>query len=206
VNVHAGMLADNLCKHGSLHGSEGSPLNETLAQSLEREWLSHGEMHRTRSDAEWLCGIVSVDQQRMQHACSTAEGRITYSPGVWKHAIRRVVHRVHQSFLPAPAEVGIPLVVLLDGEQSCVGGIDRTNSDGPRLQSLKTSGAYPAPSIDSADLGSGSHCTLATPSTHSIPRFRPPRFLLECGDTANEKTSVAPQRLDDQVSDCVGKA
>jgi hypothetical protein len=41
----------------------------------------------------------------MQYACSTAEGRITYSPGVWKHAVRRVVHRVHQSFL---AEVMIP--------------------------------------------------------------------------------------------------
>jgi hypothetical protein len=38
------------------------------------------------------------------HACSTPEGRITYSPGVWKHAVRRVVHRVHQSF----PEVRIP--------------------------------------------------------------------------------------------------
>ena len=44
--------------------------------------------------------IVSVDQQRMQHACSTAEGRITYSPGVWKRAVRRVVHQVGGSEIP----------------------------------------------------------------------------------------------------------
>ena len=45
------MLAGNLCKHGSPHGSEGSPLDETLALSLEHEWTSHGEMHHVRSDA-----------------------------------------------------------------------------------------------------------------------------------------------------------
>lgn len=34
-----------------MHGSEGSPLNETLASSLEHEWLSHDEMHHAKSDA-----------------------------------------------------------------------------------------------------------------------------------------------------------
>ena len=57
------------------------------------------------------------------------------------------------------------LVVLLDGERSCVGGIDRTNSDGPRLQSLKTSDVYLAPSM-MMHLGSGSHCNVS----YAIPR------------------------------------
>jgi hypothetical protein len=52
----------------------------------------------------------------------------------------------------------------LDGERSCVDGIDRTNTDGPRLQSLKASGVYLAPSIT----GSGSHCNVS----HAVLRTR----------------------------------
>jgi hypothetical protein len=42
------------------------------------------------------------------HAAQLRGACITYSPGVWKRAVRRVVHRVHQSFHPAPAEVRVP--------------------------------------------------------------------------------------------------
>jgi hypothetical protein len=60
----------------------------------------------------------------MQHAYSTAEGRITYSPGVWKHAVRRVVHRVHQSFL---AEVMIPgRANWMVNDRASTGSIGRT--------------------------------------------------------------------------------